>query len=83
MASHNHAYRATIENGTQGSLTNDVVLGRSVGGSLYQSNTTNDLVPMDPQTVSETGGGGAHPNRQPLLGLNFIIALTGIFPSRN
>lgn len=29
------------------------------------------------------GGGGAHENRQPYLGLNFIIALQGIFPPRS
>lgn len=29
-----------------------------------------------------TGGGQAHNNMQPYLGLNFIIALQGIFPSR-
>jgi microcystin-dependent protein len=29
------------------------------------------------------GGGQAHANMQPSLTLNFVIALTGIFPSRN
>jgi microcystin-dependent protein len=29
------------------------------------------------------GGGQGHENRSPLLTLNFIIALVGIFPSRN
>jgi microcystin-dependent protein len=30
-----------------------------------------------------TGGGQAHTNRQPYLGINHIIALVGLFPSRN
>jgi len=30
-----------------------------------------------------TGGGQAHENRQPFLVMNFCIALTGTFPSRN
>ena len=30
-----------------------------------------------------TGGNQPHPNLQPLLVMNFVIALTGIFPSRN
>lgn len=30
-----------------------------------------------------SGGGGAHTNRQPFQGINHIIALQGIFPSRN
>ena len=32
--------------------------------------------------MGDTVGGGAHQNRQPYLGLNFIIALQGIFPQR-
>ena len=30
-----------------------------------------------------TGGGAAHENMQPSLGLNYIIALQGIFPSQS
>ena len=29
------------------------------------------------------GGNQPHENRQPLLVMNFVIALEGIFPSRN
>jgi microcystin-dependent protein len=32
---------------------------------------------------SNTGSGQGHENRPPFLALNFCIALTGIFPSRN
>jgi microcystin-dependent protein len=38
---------------------------------------------INPATVTNTGGSQAHTNQQPLLGLNFCIALQGIFPSRN
>lgn len=34
-------------------------------------------------TSGLTGGSQPHNNRQPFLALNFIIALEGIFPSRN
>jgi microcystin-dependent protein len=83
MPPHKHAYGATSERGSQGSLTNGVVLGQSVGGTLFHSETMTNLVQMDPQTLINSGGGGAHANQQPSLGLNFIIALTGVFPSRN
>lgn len=33
--------------------------------------------------ISNTGGSQAHQNMQPILGLNFCIALVGIFPSQN
>ncbi len=39
------------------------------------------LVPMDSSAVGEAGGGEVHDNVQPFLALNFIIALTGVFPS--
>jgi microcystin-dependent protein len=49
--------------------------------------TTNGYAPapdanMMPATLGTTGGQG-HENRQPYLVLNFVIATTGIFPSRD
>lgn len=41
------------------------------------------LVAMSAEMVSFVGGSQPHENRQPYLVLNFIIALQGIFPSRN
>ena len=38
---------------------------------------------LAPATVSAVGGSQPHNNRMPYLVLNFIIALQGIFPSRN
>lgn len=38
---------------------------------------------MDAEMVGTTGSGAAHENRQPYLGLRAVIALQGIFPSRN
>ena len=40
------------------------------------------VVALNPQAVGATGAGQPHENRQPYLGLNFIIALQGIFPSQ-
>lgn len=40
-------------------------------------------LPMNPQAVSVAGGSQPHENRQPYLVLNFVIALQGIFPSRD
>lgn len=41
------------------------------------------LTTLDPGSVTTVGGSQPHENRQPYLVLNFIIALDGIFPSRN
>jgi microcystin-dependent protein len=45
-----------------------------------------DLPPnatMHAAAIGNTGGGQPHENRQPFLTINFIVALFGIFPSRN
>ena len=38
---------------------------------------------MNLSSISPTGGSQPHENRQPYLGLNFIISLYGIFPPPN
>jgi microcystin-dependent protein len=42
-----------------------------------------NLTTLLPQSLSNLGGSQAHNNMMPYLVLNFIIALQGIFPSRN
>jgi microcystin-dependent protein len=41
------------------------------------------LVAMNAGTISTAGGSQSHENRQPFLVMNWVIALTGIFPTRN
>jgi microcystin-dependent protein len=55
--------------------------GNSAAANIYAQPAS--LVPMNPQAVSNVGGSQAHNNMMPYLVLNFIIALQGIFPSRN
>ena len=58
------------------------VLTRSAGGAVYNT-TVNPLVQFAPQALSPAGGSLPHNNMQPYSVLNFCIALTGVFPSRN
>jgi microcystin-dependent protein len=39
--------------------------------------------PLASASIGPFGSGTAHENRQPYLGLNYIIALAGIFPARS
>lgn len=61
----------------------------AVAGALWATQTANAYAQGNPDTIfkaaaiSNAGGSQAHENRQPYLSLNFCIALTGIFPSRN
>jgi microcystin-dependent protein len=79
---HTHTQMATVENGTQGTLTPGVTLASSVSGSIYQKNTSANLVQMSPQALGIAGGSLPHNNMMPYLTLNFCIAMQGIFPAR-
>lgn len=56
-------------------------MGAEAAGSCapYATTRTHD---MAEGLLGSVGGSQAHPNMQPFLALNFIIALQGIFPSR-
>jgi microcystin-dependent protein len=62
---------------------------KGAAGSLWATQTANAYAQGNPDTIlnpaaiGNAGGSQAHENRQPYLSLNFCIALTGIFPSRN
>lgn len=54
----------------------------TVNADFYAAES-NPLVVMDPATVGVAGGNQSHSNIQPYLALNYCIALTGIYPTRN
>jgi len=50
----------------------------------YTTDTTNGAInPISPGSISNAGGNQPHTNIQPYLCVTFVIALQGIFPSRN
>lgn len=70
--------------------TNNSVLGQSVGTppsgtsfavSMY--GTGSPATTLAPQSIGTAGNSQPHENMQPYLTLNFIVALQGVFPSRN
>jgi len=82
IPSHSHGLFATVENGTQGTLTTGITLATSVGGALYQKQVNNNLVNMNDNALAPAGGDQPHNNMQPYLTLNFCIALQGVYPPR-
>ena len=83
LPTHYHPARASDALGTGQVPTGllPATVDNSTFGSAYQSGT--NLVAMASASLTNTGGSQAHENMQPYLALHFIIALQGIFPSRN
>jgi microcystin-dependent protein len=80
MPSHTHALNANSANGTSDNPTNGV-MGKNASGVPQYSAAPNAA--MAAAAIAATGGNLPHENRPPYLGLNYIISLVGIFPSRN
>ena len=80
MPAHNHFMQVTDNIGTTQNPGSSVILSKSVANSY--GGLTN-LVTMNAGSITSTGGSQPHENKQPYLVLNFIIALQGIFPTRD
>ena len=81
MPSHTHAPSAS----NAGTASQASPVGNAVGpgasGQLPYASTSGAT--MAAGALTSVGNNQAHENRQPYLVLNWVIALTGIFPSRN
>ncbi len=80
MPQHIHFQNVTNNTGTDANPTNATVIAKSVAQSYGPAA---NLTTMNSAIIGNVGGSQAHTNQQPYLVLNFIIALQGIFPSRN
>lgn len=82
IPTHTHALAANSAAGTDGVPgTNKVLATSTARDKLYSTSAPN--VTLAPQSIGTVGGSQPHTNLQPYLAINFIIALQGIFPSRN
>jgi microcystin-dependent protein len=80
MPTHTHFLQGTNNVGTDPNPSANVILSKSVANSFGPAT---NLVAMNANSVGNVGGSQPHENKQPYLVLNFVIALQGIFPSRN
>ena len=79
LAAHPHTLNANT--GTGNSTSPNGTLLTKAPANTYGPPAS--FVTMNPQSVTNVGGSQPHNNMMPYLVLNFIIALQGIFPSRN
>ncbi len=78
---HNHSLNATSEPGSSSDPTG-AYLGNT-GALDREYNTSGTIVQMNSNVVGLKGGSQPFGIVQPFLTLNFVIALQGIYPSRN
>jgi len=76
--SHNHPMLA----GTAATTNIPSSTAALANATLYAAPSAPNLV-LSPDATAKNGSGTPHENRQPYLAVNFIIALQGVFPSRN
>ena len=84
MPSHSHSLQASSAAADSQDPTARVLgLVGSAREALYSSDTSS-LVALNSGSIADNNANAAaHPNMQPYLCINFIIALQGIYPSRN
>jgi microcystin-dependent protein len=93
IPAHQHPTTVTINAGGDANLSN-VATGKALASEvrsaatpplMYTDSANGTTLRADVATVTTgvIGGSQPHDNMQPYLGLNYSIALEGIFPSRN
>jgi microcystin-dependent protein len=80
VPAHSHGVAASSGHGDSSSPVDKFPAVSSAGIGIYASSKD---ATMGAGAISPSGGSQAHGNVQPSLGLNYIIALVGVFPSRN
>ena len=78
LPTHTHIAYASSTNGDKPFVVGSVL---AAAANLYGG--ASNLTTLNPGSVTSVGGSQAHENMQPYLGLNFCIALQGIYPSQN
>ena len=78
MPSHSHGVTCSSTRGNDPDPAGNILAGDP--DDPYKPAGTDS---MSPAMIQDTGGGQQHPNLQPFCCVNYIIALVGIYPSRN
>jgi microcystin-dependent protein len=78
MPAHTHIPVGSSNNASVTSPAGNLWAVQSGSGYSPTSNAN-----MNPASITNVGGGQPHDNMSPYLVLNFCIALSGVFPSRN
>lgn len=86
MPMHNHIMTANSAGATlptpNGNMPSSLV-APFLGFWVAPANATGTPLQLNQNALANAGGSQAHENRMPILAISVIIALQGVFPSRN
>ncbi|MFI5020211.1 MAG: phage tail protein [Alphaproteobacteria bacterium] len=83
-ASHNHTVGANSAVGNASNPSGTAVLAQAAGSAdTIYSSAGPSATTLVSASVSNTGGSQPHENRQPLLAINYCIALYGLYPPQS
>jgi len=82
MPQHNHTAQGAAPGGVADPTNNAWGSGLKTAAPTYAAANAQTNTNMNAAALSIAGGNQPHNNLQPFLGLNFIIALQGVFPPR-
>lgn len=79
---HTHTWEASTTTADQTSVSGHL-LGSTTSVDIYEQNLSNPVSMSSEAIADHSGSGSNHPNLMPFQVVNFIICLSGIYPSRN
>jgi microcystin-dependent protein len=84
VGAHTHNFMASTQTATTITPGANTALGNATPtGDLFTYEAGASNTTLSPASLNTQGGSLPHENRQPYLGVNYIIAWAGIFPNRN
>lgn len=79
---HPHTWEASTTTADQTTASGHI-LGSTTSVDIFEQNLNNPVQMSDQAIAEHSGSGSTHPNLMPYQVVNFIIALIGLYPSRN
>jgi microcystin-dependent protein len=84
LPAHNHTVGATSKSGSGRSVvpTNRIFAAATGNEMIFAPARSNEVPLASGTNIGNTGGNAPHNNMQPYLVVNYLIALSGVFPPR-
>ncbi|HET6152683.1 MAG TPA: tail fiber protein [Marmoricola sp.] len=82
LPTHQHLLQGSTLPGSRSGVANNVPASLPVVAQVHAYGTREPIHTIDPDSIANAGGDGAHENMQQFLVVGYIIAMTGKIPTR-